>query len=108
MYLAKLAVDETGRGIYEDKAIKNMYYNSEWMRCNSDWKMSAKLTRITRQVLASVGLKYLHFGSRGEEVPGQTRVRRQCLDRVLCGLMHCYAEPGARARLHGILALREH
>ena len=25
MYLAKLAVDETGRGIYEDKAIKNMY-----------------------------------------------------------------------------------
>lgn len=25
MYLAKLAVDETGRGIYEDKVIKNMY-----------------------------------------------------------------------------------
>ena len=25
MYLAKMAVDETGRGIYEDKAIKNMY-----------------------------------------------------------------------------------
>ncbi len=25
MYLAKLAVEETGRGIYEDKAIKNMY-----------------------------------------------------------------------------------
>ena len=25
MYLAKLAVDETGRGVYEDKAIKNMY-----------------------------------------------------------------------------------
>lgn len=25
MYLAKLAVGETGRGIYEDKAIKNMY-----------------------------------------------------------------------------------
>ena len=25
MYLAKLAVDETGRGIYEDKANKNMY-----------------------------------------------------------------------------------
>lgn len=25
MYLAKLAVDETGRGIYEDKAIKNIY-----------------------------------------------------------------------------------
>lgn len=25
MYLAKLSVDETGRGIYEDKAIKNMY-----------------------------------------------------------------------------------
>ena len=25
MYLGKLAVDETGRGIYEDKAIKNMY-----------------------------------------------------------------------------------
>ena len=25
MYLAKLAVDETGRGIYEDKATKNMY-----------------------------------------------------------------------------------
>ena len=25
MYLAKLAVDETGRGIYEDNAIKNMY-----------------------------------------------------------------------------------
>ena len=25
MYLAKLAVDETGRGIYEGKAIKNMY-----------------------------------------------------------------------------------
>ncbi len=25
MYLANLAVDETGRGIYEDKAIKNMY-----------------------------------------------------------------------------------
>lgn len=25
MYLAKLAVDETGRGIYEDKSIKNMY-----------------------------------------------------------------------------------
>ena len=25
MYLAKLAVDETGRGIYVDKAIKNMY-----------------------------------------------------------------------------------
>lgn len=25
MHLAKLAVDETGRGIYEDKAIKNMY-----------------------------------------------------------------------------------
>ena len=25
MHLAKLAYDETGRGIYEDKAIKNLY-----------------------------------------------------------------------------------
>lgn len=29
MYLAKLAVEETGRGIYEDKAIKNMYATEE-------------------------------------------------------------------------------
>ena len=38
MYLAKLAVDETGRGIYEDKAIKNMYA-SEYI-----WN-SIKMTR---------------------------------------------------------------
>ena len=29
----------------------------------------------------------------------QTRVKRQCLDRVFCDLMHCYVEPGARASL---------
>ena len=30
----------------------------------------------------------------------QTRVKRQCLGRVFCDLMHCYVEPGARASLH--------
>ena len=36
MYLAKLAVDETGRGIYEDKAIKNMYA-SEYIYVHFSW-----------------------------------------------------------------------
>ena len=36
-------------------------YNSEWMRSDSDWKMSAELTRITRQVSASVDLNILRF-----------------------------------------------
>ncbi|MCD2256766.1 bifunctional acetaldehyde-CoA/alcohol dehydrogenase [Lactobacillus sp. CC-MHH1034] len=37
MYLAKLAVEETGRGIYEDKAIKNMYATEEiWHSIKAD------------------------------------------------------------------------
>ncbi len=32
----------------------------------------------------------------------QTRVKRQCLGRVFCDLMHCYVEPGARESLHDL------
>ena len=36
MPLAKMAVEETGRGIYEDKAIKNMYASEyrTWPMCS--------------------------------------------------------------------------
>ena len=36
----------------------------------------------------------------------QTRVRRRCLGRVFCDLMHHYVEPGARARLHDLSSCR--
>lgn len=37
MYLAKLAVEETGRGVYEDKAIKNMFATEEiWHAIKDD------------------------------------------------------------------------
>ncbi|KRM32467.1 bifunctional acetaldehyde-CoA alcohol dehydrogenase [Agrilactobacillus composti DSM 18527 = JCM 14202] len=37
MYLAKLAVEETGRGVYEDKAVKNMFATEEiWHAIKDD------------------------------------------------------------------------
>lgn len=37
----------------------------------------------------------------------QIRVRRWCLDRVVCGLMHHYVEPGARAYLQDFIRRTE-
>ncbi len=37
MPLAKMAVEETGRGIYEDKAIKNMYASGIILNMIKQW-----------------------------------------------------------------------
>ena len=53
MYLAKLAVDETGRGIYEDKAIKNMYASEYiWNSIKYDKTVGV----IAGRLVLSVGL----------------------------------------------------